>query len=418
MKIKNDNLIIRVICLIISIVFWVMIMIDTDPKQTMTITDIPIAIRNLPSLENTNLVLMNQNTDNFIANVTISANIAQLNKVSRNDFTAYIDVLGFQEGTTNAEVKIFGPSGVEIKTKSPTYIACDIDSIISRVMDVTVQYEGNHSDQYYRLNGVTTPTSVKITGPRRIVNSADVAYATINVEGEKETITKTVPVRIYSGTGEEIFMTAPIENVQVSVPIYPTKYVNITPNIVGTPKDGYELVDISISPSRTRIAATQDVLDTVTDIKLKEINIEGAYNNIMSSGEIIDDKGLIFVDLKNPPVVSVLVDEIIETSLTYKIDDLEIINLPSNYKLEILDDENITVTMKGTKTILSQITKDDLKLTIDLSNVALGKSIVKVQTKTDRKIQEIYLNTDELEVEIAENNNTSDIEVLDNNTND
>lgn len=410
MKIKNDKIFIQIVCLVISIGLWVVVMVDTNPLLEDTINSVPINIKNLQALENSNMVLMNSDKDNLTVNVRVKGYGEQLNNLSKSSFTAYIDVLGFGEGTTNAKIEVVGPDGLEIDSYYPTQIACKVESIISKVMDVTVQYQGSQAKDYYRAYGVSNPSSVKITGPRSVVDSAKLAVATINVDGAKDAVVKTVPVRVYNGTDTEIFMSVPTDNVEVTVPIYPTKYVNLTPNIIGTPLNGYELSDVTVKPDKVRIAAKQDILNTVKELQLEDLDITGAYNNILSSKEIINDKGLILLDLNTKPVVNAVIEKIVQRELTYKLSNAEVLNLDNKYKAILPQDMDIVVTIEGPDSLINDFTKNDLKLSLDFTNAELGINKINIKGTTDKNLKNITYNTETIDVEIVQNetNQTDD----------
>ncbi|MGB4440381.1 MAG: CdaR family protein, partial [Sedimentibacter sp.] len=140
MKIKNDKLVIQITCLVVSVILWMVIMVETNPLYENNYTNIPVTIRNLDALENSNFAMMNTDKDNITVNVKVKGYGEQLDKISKSDFSAYIDVLGYGEGITNAKVEITGQNGVEIVNTYPSQIACNIEGIISKVMDVTVQF--------------------------------------------------------------------------------------------------------------------------------------------------------------------------------------------------------------------------------------------------------------------------------------
>lgn len=409
MKIKNDKLFIQIICLICSIALWVMVMIQTNPPQEKNITNVPIKIKNLTALENSNMVLMNSDKDNLTVNIKVKGNSDELIKLKNSDFTATIDVLGFVEGTTNAKVEVSGPNGLDINSIYPTQIACKVESIVSKVMDVTVQYEGEHANNYYRVNGTPNPTSVKVTGPRSVVDSANLAIATVNVEGAKEDVVKTVPVRIYDGKDTEIFMSVPTGNVEVTVPIYPTKYVNLKTSIIGEPLEGYDLVDVSVNPSRVRIAGRQDIIDTINELELAELDISGAYNNILSSKEILNGENLIFLDLPKTPVVNAMIEEVIEKEFEYNLDEIQFSNLNEGYDINLPETDNeIKVTVVGTKSNVNSLKKDDISLNIDLSDASLGSNTYIIESITDNEALDITLNLNTIDVEIIEVNSDSE----------
>jgi YbbR domain-containing protein len=421
MKIKNEKLFIQIACLTCAVVLWVIVMVQTNPILDETIKNVPVTIKNLSALESSNMVLMNKDKDNLLVNIKVKGTGEQLSKINKTDFTAYIDVLGLGEGNRNVKVEVSGPNEIEIGDHYPSQIACVVESVISRVMDVDIQYEGSQLQDYFRASGTSNPSSVKITGPRSIVDSAKAAIATINVDGAKDTVIKTVPVRIYNGTDTEIFMSVPTDNVEVSVPIYPTKYVNIKPNISGEPLDGYELVNTSVSPTRVKIAARRDILDSINELEIEELDITDAYHNILSSRKILNDSGFMILGLDKDPVVNVVVEKIIQKELTYKIDEIEFTNIIDGYEVDLSNtDISVIANIEGASSAVNNFNKEELKLTVDLSQASLGSNNITIKSLTDNKQVNVLLNIDTIEVNIIEPENQSSTETntinLDNQT--
>lgn len=409
MKIKNEKLFIQIACLICAVVLWVIVMVQTNPILSDTITNVPVNIKNLSALEGSNMVLMNSDKDNLTVNIKVKGTGEQLNKINKSDFTAYIDVLGLGEGTRNVKVDVSGPNDIEIGDHYPSQIACVVESVISKVMDVDIQYEGSQLQDYFRASGTSNPSSVKITGPRSIVDSAKSAIATINVDGAKDTVVKTVPVRVYNGTDTEIFMSVPTDNVEVSVPIYPTKYVNIKPNITGEPLDGYELVDSSVTPNRVKISARRDILDSIQGLEIEGLDITGAYHNVLSSRKILNDSGFLILGLDKDPVVNVVIEKIIQKELTYKLDEIEFTNIKDGYEVNLSNLEiNVIATIDGPTSAVNNFTKDDLKITVDLSEASLGKNKAVIKSFTENKQVNALLSTDTIEVELVQSDKIPD----------
>jgi YbbR domain-containing protein len=408
MKLKNEKLFIQIACLICSVGLWVVVMLLTNPISHDTISNVPVTIKNLSALEGSNMVLMNGDKDTLTVNVKVSGTLEQLGKLNKSDFKAHIDVLGLGEGTRNVKIEVSGPNEIEIGDHYPSQIACVVESVISRVMDVDIQYEGSQLQDYFRASGTSNPSSVKITGPRSIVDSAKSAIATINVDGAKDTVIKTVPVRIYNGTDTEIFMSVPTDNVEVSVPIYPTKYVNIKPSITGEPLDGYELIDTSVSPSRIKIAARRDILDSIKELEVEGLDITGAYHNVLSSRKILNDSGFMILGLDKDPVVNVVVEKIIQRELTYKIDEIEFTNIKDGYEVDVSNiDTSVIATIEGATSAVNNFNKEELKIIVDLSQASLGNNIVAIKNITDNKQVNVLLNMDTIEVNIIESENQS-----------
>lgn len=403
MKIKNDKLFIQITCFVVAIVLWLTIMIVTNQTLEDTYKSVPVTIRNLSALENSNLTIMNPDKENITVNVTATGLTDRLDKLSKGDFSAYIDVLGFGEGVRNIKVEVVGPSGVEIKSVYPSHIACNIEAVISRVMDVEVQFEGAQARNYFKAQALPNPSSVKITGPRSIVNSASIAVANINIDGASDTVVKTVPVRIYDDKDSEIFLSAPTGNVEVTVPVYPTKYVTLKPTILGTPEEGYEVVSATVRPERVRIAARQDILDTVRELSLEELDITGSYNNILLSRNILNTEGLILLDMETMPVLNVVVEKIIEKEFVFSYDDIQFINKRDDTDAILEDtEEEITVSVSGNSTLINSLKKSDLILTADLAESVMGINTVELKCVSEFTFKTVTISKDAVNVEIIE----------------
>lgn len=406
MKIKNDKLLIQVTCLAVSIVLWMTVMIVTNPTFENPYTNVSLTIKNLSTLQNSNLIMMNQDKENITVTVKAKGLSEQLNKLSSRDFTAYIDVLGFSEGVRNAKVEVIAPNGVEVVSVYPSQIACNIEAIVSKVMDVSVQYEGSQAESYYKEGSLPNPSSVKITGPRSVVNSADLAVATINISNAKDTVVKTVPVRVYDDKDTEIFMSVPTGNVEVTVPIYPTKYVELKPTIIGEPEEGYELVSVTVKPERVKIAASRDILDTIKELTLDELDITDSYNNILTSKNILNTDGLILLDISTPPVVNTVVEKIIDKEIVYSLKDVQFTNKSENNDIIVDSTEEITITVTGTSSLVNSLKKDDLVLMADLANAAEGINTVKVDCITELEFKNIVISNELINVELIKAENT------------
>lgn len=402
MKLKNDKIIIQITCLLVSVVLWMFVMFVTNPPIYDDFTNIPVTINNLSALEKSNLVLMNSDKDSLTVNVRVKGTREQISKYSKSDFSASIDVLGLPEGVTNAEIKLSGPGGLEVTSISPSKIPCKIEGIVSKVMDVSVQYEGKQTESYHRTSPVLNPSSVKITGPRSVVDSAAIAVATMNIDGAVDNVTKIVPVRVYDGKDTEIFMSTPVDNVEVTVPIYPTKDVKLIPRVIGIPEDGYQLTNVTIRPESVKIAAKKEVLNNITELLVEELDISGAYNNILSSRNILDTDGLILLDFDSVPVVNALVEKIVEKEFVFNSSEVIFKNLAVGYEVKAQNEDlEIIALVNGPASIVNSLRKDDLTLTSDLSQATEGLNNVQIVATTEENVNSLALSQETIIVEIS-----------------
>jgi len=227
--------------------------------------------------------------------------------------------------------------------------------------------------------------------------------ATVNISEAADTVVKTVPVRVYDGTDAEIFMSAPIDNVEVTVPVYPTKYVEIIPDVTGVPEEGYQLSDVTVKPDKVRIAARKDILDTVKELKLSQLDISGAFNNILSPREILGTDGLIILDLKTDPVVNAVVEKITEKEFIFKASEIRFDNLKQGLKAIVSEPETeVSVIVTGGAGVINKLAKGDLILSSDVTGADIGVHDFKIQCVIDAKLNSIAMTHETIRVEITE----------------
>jgi YbbR domain-containing protein len=179
--------------------------------------------------------------------------------------------------------------------------------------------------------------------------------------------------------------------------------VELKPQIVGLPEEGYELVDVTVKPERVRIAADQDVLDTIKELTLEELDITGAYNNILSVRNILNAEGLILLDMASKPVVNAVVEKIIEREFEFTYDDIQFINKSDDVDVKFEEGEDkIIVRVVGTSTLVNGLEKDDLILTLDLAEAVPGINRVELQCVSEFSFKEITISKESVTLEIVE----------------
>jgi hypothetical protein len=117
----------------------------------------------------------------------------------------------------------------------------------------------------------------------------------------------------------------------------------------------------------------------------------------------LDAEGLILLDMASKPVVNAIVEKIIEREFTFSYDDIQFINKKENSDVILEErDEEITVTVRGTSTLVNELEKSDLILTSDLSDTVTGVNTVNLQCVSEFSFKEIILSTETVTLEIVE----------------
>ncbi len=401
MKIKHDRILIQLICLFLAVILWVFVMDSNNSKADDPVTGIPVAIRNEALLENSGLTLVEQKVSTI--DVTLTGYRSDLLNIKKEDIKAYIDVSGRKEGLNQISVIIEPLEGVEIKDYTPKEIACNIEALVTKTLDVEVAYKGNQANGYYVDDNTVNPASVIIKGPRSIVNSAARAVANVNLNGDSDTIVKSVPVTIYSDTGHQLPLDINPSIVEVTIPVLPTKYIEINPDIQGEPLEGYKRIGYTVEPERIKIAAYKSVIDSINEARTEPIDITGTFYPVTRSVNIINDNNYIIVEGTSKPTVKVQIEKIIKKDFVYSVSDINYVNIPEGLEVVNEDetDENlIVVTVEGVSSIINQFSKDDLKLKVDLTDGKKGINNVVISSETNVEMESIVINPETVDIKL------------------
>lgn len=413
MKIKNDKLIIQIICVLIAIGLWVLVMVDENPMNTNTYSKIPVKIDNIEVLNRGNKTyeLMDK-IDSFNVNVKVRGLKNDLLKLEHKSIKATAKLTQFKEGANSVLVEIDIPSNMEVVEVSPKYLTLNIEEVVSVSVNVQVFYTGSQAKGYYIAYSSSNPDTVIVKGPRSVVNSVNKAVATINVEGKSGNVVQNVPVRLFNNTDKEIssLFISP-SNVEASWEILPTKVVPVKPSYIGVPAEGYKLTKITSDVETVTIAGPRDLLDTIHELKTEPIDITNANINVKSDKIIEADERLIIVEspyeVKRISVTA-NIERIVDMEYTFDFDEIEFINLPTDYFITPFDKDTVfKVNVKAVSSIISKLDKKDIKLVVDAANAAEGENELSMNVSTDFEVESIISDTQSVKFNLNKNEETT-----------
>lgn len=380
MKIKNDKIIIKIICALVAVILWALVMIETNPIIEKDINNISVTINGLSYLEKNEKTLMD-NKDGYKINIKLRGKNEDLVKITSKDIVANVDVSSLNVGSNKVSVTIGQIPNVEIV--GTNYITCNVEDVISASLDVFVKFEGTQAENYYVGNCSSNPDTIIIKGPRSVVDTAKNALAIVNVDGSTETTIKNVPLRIYTSSGVELSsLTATPSVVEATVPIYPIKTVTIKPTYTGMPRDGYKMVGLTSEISTIRIAGPKGLLENINELETEPIDITDAMINVVSNKKVLTNNPQIIIvdDASQFIKVSANIEKIISKDFIFDFDEIKFLNLNENYIVKSAEDnQTITVTVKAVSSIINQLSKADITLTADLISISDGNNEVKLE---------------------------------------
>lgn len=361
LKLLTKNLYVKIFCLIAATAMWLYVASGQSAVGKFP-GSIKIRAINVPS----GLVAI---FDNQTVDIKITADSATWKKLSADSFSAYVDMSSYSEGTYNLNVNVVcSVSGVQIVEKTPDKIYVNLEKVITKLVSVNKKIEGNAAEGKVAGKIVFDPVSVEAKGPASMIENLTEAMSTIKLNGESDDFTKTVSVYALDEQSNQMdeIQFYPSE-VKASVSIVKAsnvKTIGIKPKIEGTPKSGYFVSSITVTPSVVDVTGDKSLMNNLTYIETTVVNISDAENDIEKDISLYVPSGIV-LQPGSPNKVHlkiVISSNTITQDFKAKITALNLNNLSASY-----DPPEITVKLSGAPAVISTLGNDNVLLNLDFS---------------------------------------------------
>lgn len=384
----KENTKIKLISLLSAIVLWLYVMAIVDPQETKLFENIPVTITNLDELDSDGFVIYPE--VNLTTDIYVTGKLSVLKNISKDDITVYGTMSNFIEGNNGVFLKANISKGVTYELK-PDTIVIPLEKVVQEKRSVDVAVTGKYKNNFDAVE--LEEDSIKILGPRTLVNEVQKLQATLNVDENKDTYTTTLNLLPVNDRGQKVDgVTLETSSVNATVSLLVEKNVPINPVFAEGSED---LGEYELSQNSITIKGKKDVVDNITSINTKAINLNDI--NVGSSKDVrLDIPAGIKIDESIKITIKINEVKDLVTKLTYTNDEVEIRNnnnsvdvatlkIPSTIDVEIEYKENISNLNKSDITLYIDLSEGDDTFTIkyepkyDFENVKISPDIVIVE---------------------------------------
>ena len=166
-KVKNKEILIKVLCLLVSFGLWLYINNIENPVSERVITNIPVEILNTQVLAEDGLALSpNQNVS---ISLTVSGPTGDIYKINKSQFRIVADLVsyGLKPGENNIPINILNsPSGVNVKNNYPR-AEINLENLQKKTMPIYSEINVKNSTGTYVKNVKISPLSATVEGAER-----------------------------------------------------------------------------------------------------------------------------------------------------------------------------------------------------------------------------------------------------------
>ena len=391
----GNNLGLKILSFVIAILVWLLVVNINNPIGTKSFVISDVQLLNEAYIDADGKMCM-QDEEQVPIRVTIKAQRKILDKISVNNIRAVADL---QQAVSLSTDPVMVPitvlcdhimqDNIEV---SPQNLSLHLEDKDTQEFVVNVTTNNTKPDRGYEIGTLTSnPEKIKITGPTSLINKIDKVNASIDVDGATEDITTEKDVKIIDKNGEEftdsdmgylnvsrVYVTAKLWKVQVNV--------KIKAGYSGSPKSGYQVESVSTTPNVISVAGSEEALatlkdqnntitipDYVADISDRDSDLEEKIN----ISDYLPDGLKLTSDSSEDVFVRVNVLSMGSSVCEVPTKNIVVNHAPDGMQVSF-DTANIEVRVQKTDSSLDDLTEDQIKASIDLSDVGEGSHEVPV----------------------------------------
>ncbi len=386
--VKEKNLMVKLVCLLLSFGLWIYISNIENPIKQYTITNIPVQIVNLDVLKEDNLTLAPD--QNFTISLTIQGTSTNIYSINKSQFTVVANLSNYtlKSGDNSIPVEITNsPNNVNIKNNGVLRINIKLENITEKTMPVKSELNVTTSNSTYVKNISFSTNQITVSGPEETVNEVSKLVVRGNVTANNSTTTASFPVVAVDSSGNVVNdVVLSTNNVQTTITVEKGKLVPIKVQTTGELRAGLTLENIIANPNTIKILGSESVLDSTDEILSEPINLNSITGNETIITNLIVPRNITLLPNENEINVDVKVsgadennsENVIngntETTKTFEI-PITIEGNLSGYTAN-LSSNTVTVVLKGTKKELDNLEASNLSCKVDISKLTKEGGVV------------------------------------------
>ncbi len=277
-KLFDSNWFTLTISLLAAIVIWIYVVYETEPVFQTTIKDVPINyVRYSDEITNGKLAVLSKSSDTV--DVTVKGERTVLAKVTKNTMSCTVNMADVDvAGTHKIPITVsFDVSGVTLESKDPYNAVVQVDSVITREMDIDVQTKGTPADGYIYDTIEYSTDKIRITGAKSIVEKIKKAQVIVDIAGKRDTQSGRYKIILTDSAGnliEDKSISRNISYVELSCNILRLKEVPVSVTLSDkTTAAGKKVTVKSVTPEKANILGSRTVADPIDKLKTEEIRV-------------------------------------------------------------------------------------------------------------------------------------------------
>ncbi len=392
--------------LAIAFVLWAYVMTNISVEETITIHNVPVVTQNEGALEQRQLMLtagMEQTVT-----LTLTGNRSELYKLSSNNVSVIVDLSRiYDPGRQDVGYTVAYPANVN--TNSIEYqadkvrIPLTVEHRITRELDVVVEYQ-NALVEGYRKDDETRQLShstISVTGPASVVEKMTQARITVDLAGRKTAIDEDFDFVLCDAQGEAVevpnvnHVITNAEYVHLNVLVQRYREIKLEVEVMpgggatlDTSKLEFDPQTITVAGSDDAIAALEATLKNRDTLVLGTVDLAQYQKDTVLEFPVQLPAGITNLSECEVVKVKLTFPDLAIKTLTIPNDNLKAINVPQGLIAKVWT-EQLKVTLRGPKTLITNLFAKDINVTVDFRGVLIGQTTLQPIVTLSEEFQDV-----------------------------
>lgn len=410
-KISQNQILIKVCCIITSFILWLYIFNVENPIRQRRIV-VPVKIVNKTALAQSNLVQVEDK--NYEISLDVKGNASDVFSIKSQDFELECDLSSYvmKKGENNIPIKVKkSPDNISIVNNGNLWITIELDNIIKKTLPVKLVIDGETKSGLHAVNPVMNVKKAEVSGPSNVIYNINNVVARYNIKSITKSINVKVALEAEDSSGAIVKnVTINPKYVNINIPVGNIKSVPVEIKTVGQMQDNFTLRSIVSSPDKVDISGNHDVISSIEGLNTEALDLSRISGNgsvdvklIVPDGvDLINSNG--YVTLKMEVSKSKNSNKILEKSFSPKIG---IENLNNNYTAELVNSVS-SIVVSGNDSALNNLDENDIRCFVDLSSMSEGEKNVPLNVILPEGVTLISKNPQNVRIVISKK--TSEVE--------
>ncbi|OIJ21584.1 hypothetical protein BKP45_02275 [Anaerobacillus alkalidiazotrophicus] len=407
-KLYKNPWFVKAISFLIALLLFAVVNFDNPNNQpggipvvtngSYTIPEVPLNV-----YYNEDELAITEIVENVQVNLRGPQNVLTYFQIARPSYDVFVDLRNLEPGTHHVNVQYRNfPSELTVNIVPETIrVTIEEKRTISLPVEIDLINKAEVPEGYTVGTPIVNPVNVEITAAESVIQHVAFVKGFVDIKDVNKTVEKGIPVKVYDQQGNELAIDVSPSVVDVKIPVTsPNKDVPLKITRIGELPEGLSIRSIVTDPKEVTIFGPQDVIDGISHLEGVEVNLLTITENTVMELELPVPPG---VEKVSPSTVKIIVEVDIEETLEIEEIPLEVIGLSERMDAEFSNPNHkiISLIVKGSPAAIEKIQKDDVKVYIDLNELAVGEHSVPIQVSGPQNIS-FDLPFDEIEIIISE----------------